>query len=233
MVRRLRNIRIKYVNYKSLAPLFDILNSEKSYKIQIISIEPFSILTELFNYKRISYHVVFSSMLEASERNKLNIVIQDSEISVPESGKYILYSNKRNPAFIQLVFRVSLEEKIRYFNHRGSSPKKAVTAHGGTKNIVEIQNIIDGKNIGTLLPHVTYLETIVMLCARKGDFKGVCKKVSQLDGKLKNTFLVWITLNELVNRKFITKHGERFRLNISKDSLDAICKKSGLDAELF
>lgn len=224
---------MQYVKYRSLQPLLKIIASERCYKVQIISLEPFSTLIELFNYRDIKYKLILTAA-DTPDVGRLNIIIGDAPAEDLEPGPYVLYSNIANMAFVQIVFDVSMEEKIRYFTLKhGPDSKKVVMAHGKSKTVSDMEGMLRKRMSTVPYPRVNYIETLILLCSKGKSFDKIWREVGQMDSKLKNKFLVWLTLNGLVERNLVTRTGNSFRSGISRESLDGACRRIGVDVSLF
>ena len=230
---KMKHVRIKYIDYRSLKPLLRVIHKEKHYRIQVVSLESFSTFTELLSYKRIQHNLVTSPFDAFSEKD-VNVLTQGVCFGHLKPGRYILFSNIVHSDFLQLLFKIDIDEKVRYFTLRyGSSVKKVVEAYGRTRTLHEIERIINQGDQRVPSPLISYVETIVLLLCRGNTFGKICKEASQMDRSLANRFLVAMTLNGLVERGLAMKRGHRYRINVSHESLSSACKNVGVDSAIF
>ncbi|KAL0265710.1 UNVERIFIED_CONTAM: hypothetical protein PYX00_011424 [Menopon gallinae] len=218
---------------KSLRPLFDIVRSERSFRVQVVSLEPFSTLVELFNYKGISYKLIMSPA-DSYRKSKVNIIVHDSPLECSAPGKYLLYLNRRNEGFVQIVFSVGLDEKVRHCCLRyGPQARRIVQAYGSSRTLGGLEKMMARKTLEMPPPPLSYVETVVLLCVRGSSFDKICRQVLQMDSSLDNAFTIWLTLNELACRNFVTRSGSRFKANVSRELLEKACQKASIDTGLF
>lgn len=233
MLKTMSSVEIRYVSYRSLRPLFDIVHHEKNFKVQVVSLEPFSTLVELFNYKNIRYKLILSQADSYSKR-KVNIIVHDSNIECRTSGKYLLYQNIRNRNFVQVVFSIGVDEKMRYCCLKyGLLAKKIVKAHGRARTLGDLEKIITQTDFEMPPLLLSYIETVVLLCVRRSKFEEICKQALQIDSRIDNTFLIWLTLKELTDKDLVARSGNYFKANVSKELLERACKNVNIDTSLF
>lgn len=233
MLKTMSSVEIRYVSYRSLRPLFDIVRDEKSFRVQVVSLEPFSVLVELFSYKNIKYKLVLSQA-DSCSKTKVNIIVHDSHFECRTPGRYLLYRCRRNESFVQIAFSIGLDEKTRYCCLKyGPQAERAVKAHGRDRTLGDLEKIITQTNFEMPPPLLSYLETVVLLCVRRSRFEKICKQALQIDSRLDNTFLIWLTLNGLADRDLVTRTGSYFKANVSRELLEKACRKANIDAGLF
>lgn len=92
--------------------LIDFLNNEKSFKIQIFSLESVEIFEVLLKINRIEYKKDFTTSFKNSRT--VQLLIDDGDLKDEHANqKLILYSNNRNFDFIPYKFKLSVNEKSR------------------------------------------------------------------------------------------------------------------------
>lgn len=233
MLKTMSSVEIRYVSYMSLRPLFDIVRHEKSFKVQVVSLEPFSVLVELFNYKNIEYKLILSPS-DIYRKRKINIIVHDSHLECKTPGKYLLYQCRRNENFVQIVFSVGMSEKIRYCCLKyGIQAKKIVKAYGRDRTLCDLEKMITQTDFEMPPLSLSYVETVVLLCVRRSRFEKICKQALQIDSRLDNTFLIWLTLNELADKDLVVRTGNYFKANVSKELMEKACRKANIDTNLF
>jgi len=90
--------------------LIDFLSNEKSFKIQIFSLESVEIFEVLLKVNRIEYKKGFTTTFKNSRA--VQLLIDDGKLSDEHANqKLILYSNNRNFDFIPYKFKLSVNEK--------------------------------------------------------------------------------------------------------------------------
>ncbi|AFM98170.1 hypothetical protein EHEL_041200 [Encephalitozoon hellem ATCC 50504] len=215
------------MRFESLKVFFEIVRNERHFKIQIITLESLDTFEAALKAEKIAYAKYFSSMIGKSE--SLSIILKDSDIYLPNPGRYVLFNNMRHREFVQVVFIPTLEEKLAIVGNR-----YIVEAYKH-KNISELLKIA-GEKETEIESHfgsgMDYFESVIMLAVRsKSKFKEILACSKEIDEKLGNSFFLQMKLNGLVHKQFVVRNGDSYRVNVSKAVLRHIGRRVGLDAD--
>jgi hypothetical protein len=213
--------------YESLEMMFRMMDNEAAYKIQIITLEALETFEGALRGRGITYIKQFTSSMMPSPSPV--ILIRDiptrEEIRTPPEGRYLLYSNVRERGFIQIVFRATLEEKMRILGD------EFLVRSYSYKNVAELRAMKEGRKL-SIVEHyrdsLDYYESViifVMLNRRK--FKEILQGVREVNEELSNSFLLQLKLNGLVQKLFILRNGDSYRINVSMQAVKVICAGIG------
>ncbi|KAH9411570.1 hypothetical protein HK407_04g06750 [Ordospora pajunii] len=213
------------VAFKDLNVLFEILQNERYFKIQIITLESYDVFEEALADRHVEYVLQFSSNLRPCSLPV--VILADSDgYDVPEKGRYILLSNKRHRDFVQMVLCPTVEERLAIVGD-----KYVVHAHG-SKSITALRRI--ACSIQTVYEDffskgLNYLESIIMLVVkRKSKFTEILNGVNEIDAGLCNGFVLQMKLNDLVMKMFVTRKGDSYKVNVSDEVLRCMWHRAGL-----
>ncbi|KMV66330.1 hypothetical protein M970_041220 [Encephalitozoon cuniculi EcunIII-L] len=214
------------VSFESLEAFFEIVRNERYFKIQIITLESLEVFETALRDERIEYVRCFSSMIRESELPIL--ILRDSDIHLPRPGRYILFSNKRCGGFVQIVFNPTLSEKLAIVGDM-----YVVQAYS-YKNISELLKVASKEKdemesyFGSGLD---YFESVIMLVVRnRSRFRDILGGAKEMDDKLGNSFFLQMKLNGLVDKLFVVRNGDSYRVNVSEGVLRSIGERIGFDA---
>lgn len=210
-------------NFESLHVLFDIIREERSFRIQIITLEALETFESVLKENRVEYMTQFSSKTVAADC--IVLILGDSSVDVSAMGRYILFSNIRHKEFVQIVFCPTFEEKL-----LAIGDEYIVRAYN-YKNIRELQMLTENRSFGfnDCGRGLDYFESVVMLVGMsRSRFRDILEGVREMDSGLGNPFLLQMKLNGLVDKLFMLRSGDRYRINVSGDTLRSIRMRIGL-----
>jgi hypothetical protein len=223
-----RGINALVMTEESLRTVFQIMDSEASYRIQIITLESIEVFEEALGKRGIAYTKQFTSNASPSPHPVL--LIRDSEVRISSEGRYILYSNIRQREFIQVVFRPSLEEKAECVGDAFLARSYAY------KNIAELKAMKEDRALSIAEHHsscLDYYESVVIfVMVSKHKFHDILEGVGEICSELRNSFLLQLKLNGLVQKLFVLRSGDRYRINVSMEAVRAICLRIGLNVNM-
>ncbi|KAG0438077.1 hypothetical protein DMUE_3321 [Dictyocoela muelleri] len=136
------------ITFKSLTPLLNIL-TKKSFKIQIISLEPLNLFIEYLRIKNIDFNLHFNYNLNINNsltNDTINIIVPNKSFNnnfnnnFNKNQKIILYSNFRNSDFIQIIFKPTEDEVLEYLQYR-KARKNNLNKNNKYKDINKYNNI--------------------------------------------------------------------------------------------
>lgn len=209
--------------------LLAILKREKSFKIQIFSLESVEMFERFLESNKVSYTKDFTSSF-AFKRN-IALLLDDGPIENPKGNtRLILYSNLRNYKFVPYKFKLSHEEKKNILKSykipfsknmlefcKGSSLTSAIakdlTIHRHALNVL------------------SYAQSIIVMCmVKESKFARIFNEVKTVDPELNNRFVVKCELNYLSKIKICSKVGDSYRLAISNQAVQEICEIIGFES---
>lgn len=259
---------ISPITYKSLTPLHRLL-SRKSFKLQIISLEPFTLFVEYLKFCRIKFKLHFNLKLkdEAIEDSLLNIIIGNgkqinrtlSSLHLKKLGfrkKIILYSNVRNPDFVQIIFKPTEDEVFDYLKLKSKEIQEIKNDKDEKNHELGLNNTINNLALLTkmyynhktlyrlsnslfkpkapfFLKTLSYLESLlVFVLTNSRKFEQIMESVRKIDN-ITNSFQVMLCLNHLIKAKIVKKRGCSYCLNISREYVSFICKEIGYNIDML
>ncbi|KHN69975.1 hypothetical protein CWI42_041720 [Ordospora colligata] len=213
------------VDFKDLDALFEILQNERCFKIQIITLESYDVFEEALADRHVKYVRQFSSNLKPCSLPVL-ILADSDDYDIPENGRYILLSNKRHREFVQIVLRPTIEEKLAVVGY-----KYVVYAHK-LKSITALRRITCKKQLAYedfFSRGLNYFESIIMLVVkRKSRFVDILNGVNEIDASLCNGFVLKMKLNDLIKKMYVTRKGDSYKVNVSDEVLRCMWRRAGL-----
>ncbi|KAF9760945.1 hypothetical protein NGRA_2948 [Nosema granulosis] len=216
-----------FYNFSSLSTLKEIIKNEKKFRVQIVSFEPLDLFLKFLDQNKYTY-----KLFNKTASNSINI-LQDSEPT--DAKKVILYSNKRDTDYVQIIFNLTREEKQNIIENQ--IPKDTnISLLLDTypyKNTEELINLATGYslNIPEIMKNsVDYLESVILLCMiRNNKLLDIISNVRQVDSKLDNVFMIRNKILGLVEKKVVVANRDTYKINISHESLKAILERIDFD----
>lgn len=215
------------IQTKSLGNLFSLLKNEKEFKVQICSLESIEIFEYFLEINQIKYIKNFTS--KCKNINAVNLLLNDGHMNL-KLKKIILYSNLINKDFIQINFKLTLDEKIELMKNKGfkliTVPEETIKLNPkSTLSILNFKPLNIGKYISQVISATQLV--LIMSMLKENKFSEICKEAKNFDWQINNRFIIKCELNYLVSIKICTRKGESYRLNISNETLDEICQNNG------
>lgn len=209
----------------SLDAFFQIVRREEFFKIQVVTLESLETFETLLLENGVGYVKQFSSNMAASDR--IVLILRDSDVRICERGRYILFSNVRHRDFVQIVFCLSVEEKASMIGD------EHVARAYSYKNVAELRRIVSKREFQInryFGSGLDYLESvIVFVVANRNKLDDILRGVREIDGQLDNSFLLRLKLNGLVDKLFISRNGDSYRINVSEETVKMISRRVGLN----
>ncbi|OQS54056.1 hypothetical protein EHP00_1875 [Ecytonucleospora hepatopenaei] len=228
------------IGYECLKTLGKILKDEKSFQIQIFTLETLDILEGFLQYKKIKYKKVFVSKYNI-EDEELCILLKDNKnFEIGNHSKVILWSNERDRRFVPYKLVLTESEKERLVLKQLQSKKQDEE----TENKKEIdlkKKFIQNKKLSycsisrTKIDAATYianaldyLECVIVFClVRESKLEKLCYEVKEVNEELTNKTTIKMALNNLVRHKIVTKKGNVYKINVHTQTVQKICEKIG------
>lgn len=138
------------LSFQCLTPLLKIVQNEKSYKIQLLTVEPHQTILQILKQIGLEYRVMYRSMRNAlyhRHTNKhVNVIINDSEndLLLHYGGtSFILIGGRAVHGLLHIVFVFEQDEAREYLRkaHGGEHEKDKCTSYCSTKRGKRKQNI--------------------------------------------------------------------------------------------
>lgn len=208
--------------------LLDILRKEKDFRVQIFSLESIEIFEKFLEFSKISYTKGFTSSF-AFKRN-IALLIDDGPIVNPKENKrIILYSNLRNHKFAPYKFKLSDEEKKNVLKLCKVPIAKNMLEFCKRSSLTSIAN----RDLGIhqyVSNALNYAQSIIVMCMiKESKFARIFNEVKAVDPELNNKFVVRCELNYLTKIKVCTRTANSYKLSISNQTVQAICKLIGFE----
>lgn len=99
--------------------LTNLIKTEESFKIQVFTFESIEIFESLLKLNKIQYIKGFTSTYTKSYSNSKSILLlidDELHLDVSMNQRIILFSENRHFSFIPYKFKLSVEEKINFYN---------------------------------------------------------------------------------------------------------------------
>lgn len=220
-------------NFESLERLFELLNSDKPYQIQVFSLESIELFEHALAYGSIDYYKEFTSTYKQfsgskkSNNRKVCLLFDDGDFrNFSDSVRLILYSNRRDNRFLPYKFILAEHEKEQFLENKSMHAAiKKLPITSVLNKVINLHEYI-ANSLG-------YIKCIILFCMlREKKFNKIFQEVVSVDPKLNNKFIVKCELNELIKYKFCKKIGETYQITLSKLTMVKICEKIGFDKAL-
>lgn len=232
-IRKLRSVNIKFISFRSLNPLFAIIEDEQTYSIQIITKESISTFLELLNWKGIHYEVIYSKHTKLN-RKKISILYDGSSRTDLHNCRTILYAGKVDRSSVQLIFDITDKEKLKYLKNKSYvDAGKMVNIYGKTKSLHEIEKMCLNSKSQIPIPELNYSEMVMLIGIRKRKLNDIFEAAAQIDSSIDNLFMARLILNSLVNKGILIRLAKAYRLNISIEMMKKIFEKGGIEPSIF
>lgn len=220
------------IKFESLKDLLNVIKSEKEFRIQIITREDIKIFKLFLDNSRLDYHINYWNNYLISRNQQIIHVYTSEEDFNPNYKKVILFSPKVDNKFIQFCFIPTYDEKLNYLKAKYKKNTKIEIVLDAYKNsaIHELCDKIENKEMLCMTECFDYTESLILFAMCKcSKLVEIIKEVRNIDRKMNNKFLLKIKINGLVKRKVILFKNNLYKLNISLEALELICKKIDLD----
>lgn len=214
--------------FDSRQNLVDILKKERDFRIQIFSLESIEIFEKFLEFNKISYTKGFTSSF-AFKRNIALLLDDGPIVNLKENKRIILYSNLRNYKFVPYKFKLSHEEKkdfiklyrIPVAKNMLEFCKKSSLASIISKEF-EVHQYVSNA--------LSYTQSVIVMCmVKESKFARIFNEVKAVDPSLSNKFVVRCELNYLTKIKICTRAADSYKLAISSQVVQAICKLIGFE----
>lgn len=207
-------------SFESIQKLLGIISAEKTFQIQVFSLESIEVFEKALLHESVVYKKAFTSAYVRGEA--LTILLKDSEIStVPVDAPIILYSNARDARFVPYKFKLTAKEKERILED--SYLCEAYKASALT-SIVRSKIDISSYTASS----IDYVSSVILFCmVREKRFSRLCNEIRLVDSTLDNRFVIKCGLNSLLKMHLCKKAGSSYTVNVGKDTLEKICEKIG------
>jgi hypothetical protein len=220
-------LAVKNYNFSNLKVLKDIIAQEKNFKIQIISLEPIDLFLEFLNMNSYKYVLLINSR---PSKSHINIQIEYEDIDV---NRIILYNNKRNLNFIQIVFKLMRQEKTQFLKGKVSGNIDLLLDMYPYKNTNDLINIAQGYSLdipNIMKDSLDYTESIILLSMiRYTKLGDIVSNIKLIDQSLDNVFMIRNKILNLLDRKIISCYKDNYKINISHESLKKILERIDFD----
>jgi hypothetical protein len=77
-----------------------------------------------------------------------------------------------------------------------------------------------------------YESVVIFVMVSKHKFHDILEGVGEICSELRNSFLLQLKLNGLVQKLFVLRSGDRYRINVSMEAVRAICLRIGLNVNM-
>lgn len=204
--------------YKCLEKLFEIVKHEKSFKIQVYTIESITIFEEALRKAKVQFSTTFSSKYTASKG--ITIILKDSQIGdLPKDAKLILYSNIRDRRFIPYKFKIVDEEKEMFFRD-----KVAYQAAKGKSLSSALSTKIDMHSYTA--DSLTQLQAMILfVVSRNNKFEDICNELKNIGNTVINSFIIKCELNYLERIGVCKRILNNYKLTITDATIDKIASR--------
>ncbi|EOB13882.1 hypothetical protein NBO_53g0007 [Nosema bombycis CQ1] len=220
-------LAVKNYDFSHLKVLKDIIAQEKNFKIQIISLEPIDLFLEFLNINSYKYVLLVNSR---PSKSHINIQIEYEDIDV---NRIILYNNKRNLNFIQIVFKLTRQEKTQFLKGKVSGNIDLLLDMYPYKNTNDLINIAQGYSLdipNIMKDSLDYTESIILLSMiRHTKLGDIVSNIKLIDQSLDNVFMIRNKILNLLDRKIISCYKDNYKINISHESLKKILERIDFD----
>lgn len=216
-------------DFQSLSVLKQIIENEKRFRIQIISLEPIDLFLEFLDSASVEYRL---QNISKPSNSSINIQIEKEDV---KASRIILYNNRRESDYIQIVFKLTMEEKKRYLESQVPDRKKLslLLDTYPYKNTDELKKLaVDYTfNISEIMKSsFDYLESVILLCMiRNTKLMDIISNIKQVDPNLHNVFMIRNKLTSLTERKVVVCNRDNYKINISFESLKKILARIDFD----
>lgn len=218
--------------FESLSDILNIMKSKNEFRIQIISREDIKIFKLFLDSSNLDYHINYWNNYLVSSNQKIIHVYTSSEDFNPNYKKVILFNPVLDNKFIQICFRPTYVEKMKFIRLKYKKTSKIDIIIDAYKNsaIHEICDKIENKCMMSMVESFDYTESLILFSMCKcSKLTEIIKEIRNIDKNVNNKFILKMKINGLVNRKVILFKNNIYKLNISLEALEGICKKIDLD----
>lgn len=205
-------------SFDKRANLTQLLNTEKSFKLQVFSVESVEIFEQFLHSENIQFSKGFTS--KPPPKSKLALLLDDGS-SIPSYPRIILFSNRRNFSFVPYCFQLSQREK------ESAVGRKLLLGASKDASLISLLST-DLQIVQFTAGALNYVQSVIILCMLKETkFKRICAEARQVDPELNNGFVILCELNWLSRRRFCTRSGDSYKLDISHEIAMKICENLG------
>ncbi|KAI5169272.1 hypothetical protein PAEPH01_0578 [Pancytospora epiphaga] len=211
---------VEEYKFTALENLLSVMKSEKSYQIQIFSLESVEVFEKALSTANIKYVKSFTSAYVT--KKAVVLLLKDSPLGdISLSSRILYYANLRDSRFVPYKFKITPAEKCRLAGESEASRlhkntpftflsklKSKITCYGATS--------------------FNYVQSVILFCMiREKTFSKLCKEICSVDERLKNKFLIHCELNKLLKLRICKRNGDSYTINLSLETQDKICEALG------
>ncbi|KAI4292714.1 hypothetical protein PAPHI01_1988 [Pancytospora philotis] len=209
----------------SIDALAGIIARERHFQIQVFSLESCEVFEAALTSREIRYSKKFTSGFTGGRG--IALLLEDAPLSeVPLSSKILLYSNARDTRFLPYKFTISEDEKDAIV-----PDKRLCQIHKHSSLTAMLRKSVARASYTAAA--LSPVQAVLMFCLlREKKFDRICREAQQVDGSLDNRFVIQCELNALVKWHYCTRRDDSYSINVSKDTLQEICKRIGFEKAL-
>lgn len=203
--------------YKELETLRTIINQEKTFQLQIFTMESFDVIEKWLNKCQIKYKKVFTSQYSENVRDLVVLLRDNDDFEVFSDSRVVLFSNERDRRFVPYRFAFTDDEKARYVTDAHSKKMSLCSLNRKKIDVPEY-----------IAKSLTRIQCIIIFClVRESRFDKLVDEIKAVDSDLKNKTQIKMEINELMKTKILMKRGDVYKLNVSNEVVKKVCDKIG------